>query len=97
MTKITRKVLTAAVSCNDLQYSKKTDTWIFRRRFYYTHGFTSDKWAMNISNALTIAGVGPFTVINHGEVWKVFRGGASVRAQSHWYATVRFAGEAHAG
>lgn len=87
MTKINRKHLRENVACDDIQYSKKNECWTFRQEFFYTNGYTSEKWAANISDQLMKLGFGVL-VLDHGEVWKPFRGGASTRTSSHWYVTV---------
>jgi hypothetical protein len=86
---ITRKQLADTISFDDLQHNKKEGTWTFRRGFFYRSGYTAEKYKENIAGQLQMTNL-PFTVIECGEVWKAFKGGASTRAQSHWYVTVRF-------
>lgn len=61
-------------------YSFKGGVFTVRRTFFYTHGFTSDMYAAKVLAAFPAA-----TIVDQGEVWKAFRGGASVAQQSHWY------------
>ena len=55
-----------------------------RKGFFYRNGFTSDKLAAKVSAAFPSA-----TIVEHDEIWKPFKGGASLKNQSHWY--VKFA------
>ncbi len=56
--------------------------WIIRRGFFYTNGFTSEKLASAVKEA-------GFDVIDHAEIWKPFRGGASTANQSHFRVEFR--------
>lgn len=66
----------------------KTGHHVFRQEFFYRHGGTSQNFANHVSNELTKAGV-PHDVVDHGEHWAPFRGGASVKSSSHWWAKVK--------
>jgi len=70
-------------------YSKKGDVFTVRRGFFYTHGKTSQDFVNDVLTAFPEA-----KVVDSGEVWKPFRGGASVTASSHWFVkfTVGVAG-----
>jgi len=48
--------------------------------FFYTHGYTAEKFEEQISIALPNA-----KIIESGEIWKQFNGGAPIERQSHWY------------
>lgn len=48
--------------------------------FFYTHG----KSTLDLIKKIE-AVVPDFDVIDSGEVWKSFNGGASLRASSHWF------------
>lgn len=61
----------------------KAGEFVARREFFYRHGHTSDNLAADILAALPSA-----TILQHGENWKPFRGGASTANSSHWF--VRF-------
>lgn len=70
------------------QISRRRDgTVILRKGFFYKAGGTADLFADRIRAALTghnIAG----KVVNYGEIWRPFRGGATLANQSHWYVEV---------
>ena len=59
----------------------KAGRYVARRGFFYTHGFSGEQFAAKIEAALPGA-----KMIDCGEVWKDFRGGASVASQSHFWA-----------
>lgn len=62
---------------------KKGGTFIVRRQFFYTHGFTAEKFEEQVRTALKAAGL-TIRVVESYEHWTRFRGGASVANQSHW-------------
>lgn len=51
-----------------------------RKSFFYTHGYTAKKFEEAIKEAIPEA-----KIINSGEHWAPFRGGASLGKQSFWY------------
>jgi hypothetical protein len=53
-----------------------------RRGFFYTHGYTAEKFVANIRRQVPGA-----QVLTSGEVWKNFSGRAPLNKQSHWFAT----------
>jgi hypothetical protein len=59
--------------------------WIARRGFYYRHGNTTEKYIEIVKKAFPNA-----VIVDSGEVWKAFRGGASLANQSHWYVEFNF-------
>lgn len=60
---------------------------VLRKGFFYTHGKTAEGFASTVTEALEACSM-PGSVIDSGEVYKAFRGGASVANQSHWYVVV---------
>ncbi len=48
--------------------------------FFYTHGRTTQTWVDKVKESFPTA-----TIVDSGEVWKPFKGGASLKAQSHWF------------
>lgn len=82
-TKLTRKtvvdtLVTCRVYCDQVTFSKGVFT--VRRGFYYRHG----KTVQDLENVVKTA-FPDVVIIDSGEVWKPFRGGASVATQSHWF------------
>jgi hypothetical protein len=61
---------------------------VFRRGYYYKSGGSADQFANAIARQLTELGI-DHRIIDNGEVWKSFRGGAKVKDQSHWWVKVR--------
>lgn len=63
--------------------SYRDGVYTVRDEFFYTHGRTADDLVADVKRAFPDA-----TVLESGEVWKPFRGGASTANNSHWF--VRF-------
>ena len=61
---------------------------VVRKGFYYSHGKTAEDHANAVSKSLHAACI-EHTVVDSGQVWKPFRGGASTAAQSHYWVTVK--------
>lgn len=60
--------------------SKSKGVFTFRRGYFYTHGQTADGWRDTIQKALPDA-----KIVDHGNHWAPFRGGAPLSRQSHFY------------
>jgi hypothetical protein len=60
--------------------SRRAGVYTARWGFFYRHGQTSQLHAETVREKLPGA-----CVLDHGEVWKSFRGGASVAQSSHWW------------
>lgn len=56
------------------------------RGFFYRHGYNKDAFFARIDEELTKAGI-EHTMIDCGELWAAFRGGAPVQKSSHFWAT----------
>jgi len=57
---------------------------VLRKGFFYRMGMDSQKLAEQVQAKLDAAGV-KLKVVDRGEQWRPFRGGASVAQGSHWY------------
>ena len=81
----------------DLTYadtaSKRSGIFTVRRGFFYTHGKTASDFANSIKEDLAKAGY-EIEIIGKGEVWKPFKGGASVANSSHWWVKFIVKGDA---
>ena len=60
---------------------------VLRRGFFYTHGMSADKFAGACLKRLADVGI-VARVVDIDEVWKPFRGGASVAQGSHFRAVI---------
>lgn len=58
----------------------KEGNYVARFPFFYTYGKKTDD-----SKKFLLEKFPNANIINAGEVWKPFRGGASVANQSHWF------------
>lgn len=65
--------------------SRKGDVYTVRREFFYTHGRSSHDFAEALKADIQADGKWVVTVLDHGEVWKPFRGGATTANSSHWW------------
>ena len=61
---------------------------LLRWGFFYTHGKTAKQYVAKVSAVLTARQI-EHKVVDSGEVWKNFKGGASVAASSHFYVEVK--------
>ena len=64
------------------------NTFIFRKGFYYTFGNTSEKFANDIVDQIIVLGYSA-DIIDSNEIRKPFRGGATVKNSSHFYAKIK--------
>ena len=89
--KITKQFLEESIIGADQIVCRKDGTYLFRQGFYYTHGKTANNYAASIKKQLEeLLKDLPFKVmvVDSGEIWKPFRGDASVAASSHWFVQV---------
>lgn len=71
--------------------SMRNNIYTFRKTYYYTNGGSPEKFAESIKqrvlelskNRLTIE------VVETGNHWAPFKGGASIRNSSHWWVKCR--------
>jgi uncharacterized C2H2 Zn-finger protein len=64
--------------------SKKGDIITVRKEFFYTFGKTAEDFVNRVKEKYPNA-----EIVDYGETWKPFRGGASTANQSHWYVKFR--------
>ena len=60
--------------------SKNKGVFTVRVEFFYTHGRTSEWLKRKVLEAYPQA-----SIVDCGEIWKPFNGGASVANSSHWF------------
>jgi hypothetical protein len=82
------KVLRDKVIGADSVGVNKAGDVVVRREFFYTHGNTADSFTKAIVAQLKNLGI-EAAVVESGEVWKAFRGSASVANKSHWFVVLR--------
>lgn len=61
-------------------YSKKGEVFTLRRGFFYKFEKTEENLVEDILEAIPTA-----KIIDSGEYYTAFRGGASIANQSHWW------------
>lgn len=64
---------------------KKNGNFVARKGFFYTHGATAKQHEDFVKKAFPDC-----EIIDSQEVWKAFRGGASLAHQSHWFVEFTF-------
>lgn len=68
------------IGCDSNKISKSRGVFTYRVGFFYRHGGSSqivaDRLKAKIPNA---------TIVDHGEKWVAFKGGAPLAKQSHWW------------
>ena len=85
-----RKIQQTDGLADQVGYSASTKTIILRRGFFYTHGQNSKTFVTRIVEKLTAHGLdGKYRVVDSGEVWKSFNGGAKLSASSHWFCKLQ--------
>lgn len=62
----------------------KAGNIVVRRGYFYRHGMDSAKYAERVLAALGDRAV----LVDHGDVWRAFRGGASVANSSHFWVEI---------
>ena len=65
--------------------SKRNGIFTVRKEFYYRHGMNSETLIDKIKKVFP-----DVIIIDSGEIWKPFRGGASVANSSHWFVKFSF-------
>ena len=69
------------------QVSVSNGTIVVREGFFYRHGRDACDHTLNVERAVVALSL-PLHPVKDGEVWKSFKGGASLRASSHWYTVL---------
>lgn len=69
---------------------KKNGNIIIRRGYFYRHGMDSDKFVGAIANRLKAAGIeAAATLIDYGDHYTTFKGGASLARSSHFWVELK--------
>ena len=66
---------------------RRDGTFILRSGFFYRHGRTAETFAARVVTDLKAAGIEAH-VVDKGEQWKAFKGGASIANSTHWWVIV---------
>jgi len=83
-----KQKLEDAVICSQIVRKRDgTKHFVFRKGYFYKSG-TPEMFAESVTNKLTRDGI-EHTVIDSGDNWAPFKGGASVAKQSHFWVEVK--------
>ena len=89
MLTITKKTkladIKSAIGCSTVS-KNKAGNYIARNGYYYRHGATEDDFAERILKKIQ-----NIEVVDTKDIWKPFKGGASVANQSHFYVEFKIA------
>lgn len=77
--KLTREQIAKHIGCDEVSFSKGVYT--ARSGYFYMHGRTAENLVIEVRNAFPTSAA----IVDSGDHWAAFRGGASLRAQSHWW------------
>ena len=77
-----------AVSPGDQTSRDKEGNFIFRKGYYYRMGADSEQFAARVKDTLETAGLN-VEIIGHGDHFASFKGGAGVKANSHFWVKAR--------
>jgi hypothetical protein len=84
----TRAIRNALGTHVDSCASKQNGNVIVRRTFFYRHGVDAAMFRDHVVGCLTKADV-KATVIDFGEHWAPFNGGARISRDSHWWVELK--------
>jgi len=82
------KILKNTVSADSFG-KNKDGNFVLRRGFFYRNNLTAQYFVDSVRKALAKRNDIEFEIVESGEVWKAFRGGASLANSSHWWVIVR--------
>lgn len=65
--------------------SKSADVYTARKEFFWSRGYTAQKFADAIKVAIDKSfGPDAFQLVDKREIWKAFNGGGNATKNSHW-------------
>ena len=86
--KMTSALLGSITFADDIT-NHKEGSFTLRRSYFYTNGKTQKDFEKDVMSKLKKEGYSA-AVIDSGNVWKEFKGGAAVKNQSHWWVKMKF-------
>lgn len=75
------------IGVDGIRVNQKHKEAKFARSYFYTHGQTAEKFAASVKEQLDVEFFAKFELKECGDHWAAFKGGASVWAGSHFWAT----------
>lgn len=76
------------LGCVDTVSAKKTGEIVFRRGYFYRCNNSPEKFLERVAYHLKAGGI-ELTVVEIGDHWAPFRGGASMAKSSHFYVVIK--------
>lgn len=70
--------------------TNKAGNIVVRKGYFYTNGYDENKFTSAVTAFLVRHGITP-TIIDKGNVWKRFKGGATTANSSHWFVELNVA------
>lgn len=61
---------------------------VFRKGYFYRNGMTEGKFMDSVDFMLKNAGI-DHTIVDYGDHWAAFNGGASLANSSHFYVVIK--------
>jgi hypothetical protein len=68
--------------------AKKNGEIVFRRGYFYRDGMAEGKFMDSIDHQLKDAGI-EFTMVDWGDHWAPFNGGATLARSSHFFVVIK--------
>ncbi len=84
---LTAQIRNALGGIADSVGKKKNGNVVIRRGFFYRRGMDAHKFAGGVETALRTSGL-DFVVVDRGEHWTAFSGGASTANSSHFWVEI---------
>ena len=78
-------ILRDRISGADMISKNRSGNYVFRRGYFYTGGADEDKFADALAKRIADIGL-TAKLIDKGNHWAPFKGGASIEKGSHFYA-----------
>jgi len=70
------------------QITTKNGNILVRKGYFYSSGGSEEKLASRITPILDSMNI-KYTIVDKGNVWRSFKGGAPIAKQSHWYVEIK--------
>ncbi len=86
ISKSTLDLIKQNIYCSQIS-KNKLGNLIFRKGYFYRMGHSAESFSETISKSLNDLNL-KFQIVSKGDIFKPFKGGASVKSQSHFFVEV---------